>query len=142
MPWARPRERMELTLVTDGASRGNPGPAAAAYRLLDDGEPIDESAETIGRATSNEAEYRALIAGLLAARDAGAATVRHVSDSQLLVRQMKGRYRVKAANLAKLHERVRDLVAAFEAVSHEHVRRSDPRVEAVDALANEALDRR
>lgn len=131
---------MDLTLVTDGASRGNPGPAATAYRLLDGGDPIDESADLIGRATNNEAEYRALIAGLIAARDAGASRVRHVSDSELLVLQMRGTYRVKASNLAKLHDRVRDLAAAFEAVSHEHVRRSDPRVEAVDALANRALD--
>lgn len=128
-------------LVTDGASRGNPGPASVAYALYRDGEePIEEHAETIGRATNNEAEYRALIAGLEAAARHTGGVVEHVSDSELLVKQLEGLYDINAANLSPLVDLVEEATRRFRGLEHTHVNRDDERIEHVDRLANEALD--
>ncbi len=128
-----------LVLYTDGASRGNPGEAAIGAVLYDEeGDRLGDLSEAIGVTTNNVAEYRAVIAGLdLAASFAP----RHLvvrADSQLLVRQLTGEYRVKAAGLKPLVAEVRRRLQAFPAVTIEHVRRED-NVEA-DALANAALD--
>jgi ribonuclease HI len=126
-------------LYADGAARGNPGPAAiGAVMFDDDGNPVTEVSETIGEATNNVAEYRALIAGLEAATrfEPQALTVR--LDSQLLVRQLSGEYRVKAKNLKPLYEKVRQLLGRFPRVTIEHVPRE--RNEWADRLANQALD--
>jgi ribonuclease HI len=129
------------TLATDGASRGNPGPAAIGYAVLDeDGEVRFEEGRTVGEATNNEAEYRALVAALEELALATSEPVLHVSDSELLVKQLNGEYRVRARNLAPLVEQVRELAGRFDRVEHRHVPRSDDRVDRVDALANEALD--
>lgn len=128
-------------LATDGASRGNPGPAAIAYAVLGaEGDVQFADAETIGEATNNEAEYRALIAGLEELARVARGRIEHVSDSELLVKQLTGAYRIRAENLAALAEDVRELASRFEAVEHTHVPRSDARIEHVDGLANEALD--
>ncbi len=128
-----------LVLYTDGASRGNPGEAAIGAVLYDEeGDRLGDLSEAIGVTTNNVAEYRAVIAGLdLAASFAP----RHLvvrADSQLLVRQLTGEYRVKAAGLKPLVAEVRRRLQAFPTVTIEHVRRED-NVEA-DALANAALD--
>ncbi len=128
-------------LATDGASRGNPGPASIAYAVHDDDDNLlHEHATTIGKATNNEAEYQALIHALrhLAKKTSG--RIHHVSDSQLLVRQLKGEYRVNARHLRPLHEEAKRLKASFDAVHHEHVPREDRRIQRVDELANRALD--
>ena len=94
---------MKARLYTDGGARGNPGPAASAYVLeTEDGSVIDSSGEAIGVATNNVAEYRALIAGLTAAAEAGVSDLEVVSDSELLVKQMRGDYRVKNPGLIDL----------------------------------------
>lgn len=130
-----------ITLATDGASRGNPGPASVAYAIHHDGEGIvEDHAETIGRATNNEAEYRALIAGLEAAARHTGGVVHHVSDSELLVKQLQGFYDVEAANLAPLVDLVEEAARRFRGLEHEHVGREDERIQHVDGLANEALD--
>ncbi|PSG96677.1 ribonuclease H [Thermoplasmatales archaeon SW_10_69_26] len=131
----------DVTLATDGASRGNPGPASVAYAIYRNGEGIvEEHAETIGKATNNEAEYRALIAGLEAAALHTGGIVHHVSDSELLVKQLEGLYSINAANLEPLVQLVEEAARRFQGLQHTHVGREDERIEHVDGLANEALD--
>lgn len=124
---------------TDGASRGNPGPAGAGWLLADgDGGVIEEGALPLGSTTNNVAEYRAVIAALERARDLGARRVTLRSDSELLVRQLSGAYRVRAEHLQPLHQQVRRLVGAFERVTFEHVPRGQNR--RADELANQGAD--
>jgi ribonuclease HI len=123
----------------DGGSRGNPGPAAiAAVLATSDGEPIEEWGETIGSATNNVAEYRALLLALERARDLGAAEVELIGDSELVVKQVRGEYRVKDANLKPLHAQARAALESFERWSIRSVRRELNA--AADALVNSTLD--
>jgi ribonuclease HI len=130
-----------LILYTDGAARGNPGPAGAGAHLEDEtGKTIASVARYIGEATNNVAEYTALLLGLERARELG---VRHVevrADSELMVKQMRGEYRVRNAGLKPLHERARALASSFDGVTYVHVRRELN--QAADRLANHAIDRR
>lgn len=129
-----------LIVNVDGGARGNPGPAAvAAVISTPEGEVIAQRGEVIGRATNNVAEYRALLLGLELARERGAAAVELIGDSELVVRQVKGEYRVKDAALRELHGCVRDALAGFERWSIRHVRREDNAI--ADGLVNDALDR-
>ncbi|HVB35721.1 MAG TPA: reverse transcriptase-like protein [Candidatus Acidoferrales bacterium] len=124
----------------DGASRGNPGPAAYAVILCaPDASKLCEFAKTIGRETNNIAEYYGLIAALDYAVSHGIRALRVRSDSELLVRQMQGRYKVKNAALKPLHERAQKLARALDYFVIEHVMREQNRD--ADALANVALDR-
>jgi len=126
-------------MYADGASRGNPGPSSIGAVLYDtDGETVAEVSEVIGETTNNVAEYRALIAGLEAAIQLGVTRIQVRLDSLLLVRQVRGEYRVKAPGLIPLHRRVRLLVSSFDGFSIEHVRREKNTV--ADGLANAALD--
>ena len=132
-----------VLLYTDGAARGNPGPAAIGavlYREDEDARTVlEEVSEAIGKATNNEAEYLALIAGLEAARRLGVPEVIVRADSLLLVNQLNGAWRLKAPHLRPLYQRARTLMRSFGTITIEHVRREE-NVEA-DALANAALDR-
>ena len=129
-----------LTVYTDGAARGNPGPGGAGVSIRDaDGAEIAELREYLGEVTNNVAEYRALLIGLERACDIGATEVEVRSDSELLVRQMRGEYRVRNPGLRELFERARELERAFERVEYVHVRREKNLV--ADRLANEAIDR-
>ncbi len=133
----------EVRLYTDGASRGNPGPAAIGVVLTDAYDDVlAEHRETIGRATNNEAEYRAVIRGLeLAARHTRQRV--HVrSDSQLLIRQLRGEYRIKEARLRKLASALARRAERFQEVTFEHVSRRHRLLSQADALANRALDER
>ncbi|MBP1632573.1 MAG: bifunctional RNase H/acid phosphatase [Acidobacteria bacterium] len=127
-------------LYCDGAARGNPGPAAIGGVLFAPGrvEPVVAISEAIGRATNNEAEYRALLAGLQAALEAGVTRLLVRLDSELLVNQMNGSYRVKAAGLKPLHAQVAALLGRFTSVVFEQVPRE--RNSIADELANAALD--
>jgi ribonuclease HI len=126
-------------LFTDGGARGNPGPAAAAYVLeADDGTVLAAHGEAIGIATNNVAEYRALVAGLEQARDLGVDELEVVSDSELLVKQMRGEYKVKNAALRELSARAARLAEELGAVRYTAVRREHN--ELADRLVNEALD--
>ncbi|MGH2976154.1 MAG: ribonuclease HI family protein [Solirubrobacterales bacterium] len=128
-----------LVVHVDGGARGNPGPAAIAAVVTNpDGEPISQSAETIGSATNNVAEYRALLLGIERARELGADEVELVGDSELIVRQVQGAYKVKDRALRELHGRVKGALAEFEEWTIRHVRREDN--EHADRLVNEALD--
>ena len=128
-------------LYCDGAARGNPGPAAVGAVLFAPGkvEPVAAVSERIGEATNNFAEYRALIAGLEQALEAGVSRLVVRLDSELLVRQVTGRYRVKAPGLKPLHQQVAALVDRFAVVTFEHVPRERNTI--ADELANAALDR-
>jgi ribonuclease HI len=124
----------------DGAARGNPGPASYGVILRGpDGSALDSLGKYIGRTTNNVAEYYALIAALDAAAARGIRRLRIQSDSELLVRQMKGAYKVKSADLKPLHERAQKAARALEFFVIEHVPRERNRE--ADALANQALDR-
>jgi len=128
-----------VIVACDGASRGNPGPAGAGAQITDpDGVVLAEVAEGLGTATNNVAEYTAVIRGLERAIDLGAASVLLRSDSQLLINQLTGRYRVKSPHLQPLHRRVRQLAAGFDSIEFEHVRRE--RNTEADRLANQGVD--
>jgi len=123
----------------DGASRGNPGPASYAVVIRDpSGKTILELAKNIGRETNNVAEYYALLAALDYATSHNISSLRIRSDSELLVRQMQGRYKVKSADLKPLHERASKMAKQLGYFAIEHVRRELNRD--ADALANVALD--
>ena len=135
--------RQEVLIYADGGARGNPGPAAIGAVVLDPStDPPTRLAavsETIGVATNNVAEYRALIAGLEAARPFRARRARVRLDSQLLVRQLEGAYRVKQPHLRPYFERAKELLKDYEDIDIAHVPREE-NTEA-DALVNAALDR-
>jgi ribonuclease HI len=128
----------DLVVCFDGASRGNPGQAAIGVVVLKDGLPIREIGETIGRTTNNIAEYRALLRGLDEAAALGARTVRICSDSELVVRQLTGRYKVRSPHLAPLHRQALSRMRQFDHVAVVHVPREQN--QGADALANRALD--
>jgi ribonuclease HI len=130
----------KLLVNVDGGARGNPGPAAIAAVLREPGgEIIEERGERIGRATNNVAEYRALLLGIELAAGQGAKELELVGDSELIVRQVKGEYKVKDATMKELHAEVRRALAGFDSWTIRHVRR-EHNAEA-DRLVNEALDR-
>jgi len=130
---------VKARLSTDGGSRGNPGPAAYGYVLeTEDGTVLDARGETIGVATNNVAEYRALLAGLEAAIDRGVDELEVVSDSELLVKQMRGEYKVKNDALRELVEDAHALARRLAKISYTAVRREHN--ELADRLVNEALD--
>jgi ribonuclease HI len=130
---------VKAKLSTDGGARGNPGPAAYGYVLeADDGTVLDARGETIGVATNNVAEYRALIAGLEKAVELGIDELQVVSDSELLVKQMQGEYRVKNEALRELNDEANSLERKLGRVRYKAVRREHN--ELADKLVNEALD--
>jgi ribonuclease HI len=128
-----------LIVWCDGAARGNPGPAGAGSQITTpDGDVVAEIAQGLGETTNNVAEYTAAILGLERAGELGATDVLLRSDSQLLVNQLNGVYRVKTAHLRPLHGRVRELAAGFDTIRFEHVPRE--RNTEADRLANEGVD--
>ena len=130
---------MKAKLFTDGGARGNPGPAAFGYVLeADDGTVLAAHGEKIGVATNNVAEYRALIAGLAKAVELSVPEVEVVSDSELLVKQMTGVYRVKNEALRELSMEAARLARGIGKVTYTAVRREHN--ELADRLVNEALD--
>jgi ribonuclease HI len=130
-----------LVAHIDGGARGNPGPAGYGVHVEDaHGSPVAELYGYLGVATNNTAEYAGLLAALEYARDAQVASLRVMSDSELLVRQLEGRYRVKDPKMQVLHAAARRLIAGLKEFRVEHVRREENRE--ADRLANLAMDRR
>lgn len=130
---------LKARLSTDGGARGNPGPAAYGFVLeADDGTVLAARGEAIGNATNNVAEYRGLIEGLRNAVELGVEELEVVSDSELIVRQMKGEYKVKNESLRALNEEASELSLRFPKVRFTAVRREHN--ELADMLVNEALD--
>ena len=126
-------------LYCDGAARGNPGPASYGYCLIEDSETIFEEGKRIGETTNNVAEYSGLLAGLKKALELGISDIEVRSDSQLLIRQLKGEYKVKAPGLIPLFEEAVVLKRKFKSVKLEHIPREENK--RADQLANFALDR-
>jgi len=138
-------ETSKLRIYTDGASRGNPGPGAIAFIITDaEGRKLKERAQFIGICTNNIAEYRALIASLKEAeRLAGKSSdceIQCFSDSQLMVGQMKGEYKIKKGHLKELHDEAKALEKKFRKVEYTSVRRTDPAIQIADRMVNEILD--
>lgn len=129
-----------LTLFTDGGSRGNPGPAASGFILLDqDGSTVHEEGKYLGITTNNVAEYTALVLGLEKALHLKAKIIEIKMDSELIVKQMKGEYRIKQPHLLEIADKVRKLLDKFEKFSFTHVRREYNKQ--ADRMVNIALDK-
>ena len=130
---------MKVRLFTDGGSRGNPGPAAYGFVLeADDGTVLAAEGHAIGEATNNVAEYSGLVAGLRRALELQLPNVEVVSDSELMVKQMRGEYRVKNEALRSLFTEANGLARRLGRVEYRHVKRAHN--ELADRLVNEALD--
>jgi ribonuclease HI len=128
-----------LIVNVDGGARGNPGPAAIGVVVRDaDGAVLEEVGERIGEATNNVAEYRALLRGIELAATHGATELELIGDSELIVRQVEGRYKVKNPGMKELHAEVRRVLRDFDSWSIRHVRRADNAD--ADRLVNQALD--
>lgn len=130
----------EVALYFDGGSRGNPGPAGCGYVITSpQGLELARGKKYLGSQTNNVAEYEGLVAGIGAALRMGARRIAIKSDSQLVVFQLQGRYRVKAANLKPLYQQAKNLLSQFESWQVQHVYRAENSV--ADGLANEAMDK-
>jgi ribonuclease HI len=128
-----------VTVNVDGGARGNPGPAAIGVVVRDgDGQVLEEVGEKIGAATNNVAEYKALLRGIELASLQGATEVELIGDSELVVRQVEGKYKVKNAGIKPLHAEVKRALGNFGSWSIRHVRRENNAD--ADRLVNEALD--
>ena len=131
---------MDCLIHIDGGARGNPGPAAAGVTITtpDGSEPLHEAGYWLGTATNNVAEYQGLLHALKAAARIGCTTLTIRSDSQLMVKQVLGEYRVKASNLRPLYQEAIKLLAGFEKWEFGHVYREGNK--RADQLANQAMD--
>jgi len=129
---------MELTLYTDGASRNNPGEAGAGVLVLENGSPVATIARYLGITTNNIAEYSAAILGLEYAVKLGASHVSLFADSELLVKQLNGEYKVRNAGLKPLYARAKELIARIDSVEVQYIPREKNKE--ADSLANKAID--
>ena len=129
---------INLTIFTDGASRNNPGEAGAGVLIFRENKPIAELARYLGTTTNNIAEYTAAIMGMEHAVKLGASSVRLFADSELLVKQLNGQYKVKNEGLKPLYQKVKDLIAKIGTVEVQYIPRA--RNKEADALANKAID--
>ncbi len=130
-----------LRMFTDGASRGNPGEAGIGVLIEDEsGHIVKKLARYLGKATNNQAEYTALIDGLKAAAELGADEISVFADSELVVKQMKGEYKVKNADLQEKHGEAKRVASGFKKASYTYIPREKNKE--ADALANEAIDKR
>ena len=132
---------MPLVIYSDGGSRGNPGPSAYAIVVTKNDEIIHEHTEFLGITTNNYAEYNGLIAGMKKALELGEKEVEFVMDSELVIKQMRGEYKVKSPNIMDLNKKARELSSGFQKVTFTHVRRANPMVSRADALLNAEMDR-
>ncbi len=134
-------ELTHLSVYSDGASRGNPGPAAAGFKIVsEEGFVIKRHAKLLGRRTNNEAEYEALILALESARKLTKGSLNCFLDSDLVVKQLTGEYRVRNSRLERLWERVRNLQQDFVQVTFRYVARTQKDIVEVDKMANHALN--
>ncbi|MFA6454254.1 MAG: ribonuclease HI family protein [Patescibacteria group bacterium] len=130
----------KLTICTDGGARGNPGPAGIGAVILDEkGDAAAEISEYIGEATNNQAEYKALVAGLAKAKELGALELEVFLDSELVVKQLNREYRVKDKQLAPLFVQAYNISLGFKKIVFKHIRRE--KNELADKLVNQALDK-
>ncbi len=130
---------MKLLIYTDAGSRGNPGPAAIAILIFQEGKLLKRHGEYIGPATNNQAEYTAVIKALELAHSQGAKEIKLYSDSELVCRQLKGEYKVKNALLKPLFEKTKALEKGLK-VTYASVSRENPVLKMADRLVNDLLD--
>ncbi|MDR0888013.1 MAG: ribonuclease HI family protein [Candidatus Methanoplasma sp.] len=127
-------------IFSDGGSRGNPGPSAYAIVVTKDGRTIHEHSEFLGINTNNYAEYRGLIAGITKAIELDVKEVEFIMDSELVIKQMRGEFKVKSANIRSLHDDAVALSSMIPKVTFTNVRRSELMIPRADALLNKELD--
>ena len=132
---------MSLIIYSDGGSRGNPGKSAYAIVVTKDDKIIHEHTEFLGINTNNYAEYRGLIAGMEKAIELGEKKVEFVMDSELVIKQMRGEYKVKSPNIMDLNIKAKELTSSIPEITFTHVRRANPMVSMADALLNAEMDR-
>jgi len=130
---------MKLTIFTDGGARGNPGPAGIGVVIKSSGKTVKAYGKYIGETTNNQAEYRALVSALESAKEMGATEVEIFMDSELVVKQLKGEYKVRDAELAPLYLKIHNLRAGFKKFFVAHVRREKNKE--ADKLVNDAIDK-
>jgi len=131
---------MSIRIYSDGGARGNPGPAAFAIVVVKDERIIFEHAEFLGERTNNYAEYRGLIAAITKAVELKEEDVEFVMDSELVIKQMNGEYKVRAGNIKPLHEDAKTLSSMIKKTKFTHVRREDRMISRADALLNKEMD--
>jgi ribonuclease HI len=129
-----------LSVYTDAGARGNPGPAAIAVLFFEGTRLVKQHGEYIGKATNNQAEYRAVIKALELAKELGVEQLELFTDSELIARQLKGAYKVKDAKLKPLHEQAKALEKDFKRITFSSVSRSNLRIWLADKLVNKVLD--
>jgi ribonuclease HI len=132
----------DVLIYTDGGSRGNPGPAASAFVMIDkkNNKIIQEYSEFIGENTNNVAEYTAMIRALEFAKTHNVKTIEAYSDSEVMVKQLNGEYKITKDHLRELNMKIRELIPKFGSVTFSNVRRSDEFVSKADRLVNQCLD--
>lgn len=131
----------KLYIYTDGGSRGNPGPGAIGILICDSKKRyLYKGGDYIGETTNNRAEYTALIEALKKAKKYSKGKVECFSDSELMVKQLQGKYKVKNYFLKELYQKIKDLEKNFKKVNYHHVRREDKGIQIVDKLLNKVLD--
>lgn len=132
---------VKVRVFSDGGARGNPGPAAIGVLVCDSkGNELREHHETIGEATNNMAEYRAVVRGLELAREIGAEEVEYFVDSELVQRQLSGEYRIKTPHLKELFSLVKERERKFQKVTYTQIPRTHEKIKWVDRLVNRALN--
>lgn len=132
---------MSLVIYSDGGSRGNPGPSAYAIVVTRDGKIIHEQSEYLGINTNNYAEYRGLIAGMSKAIELKEKNIECVMDSELVIKQMRGEYKVKAPNIIDLYRDAKAISQHFDSITFTHVKRENRMIPRADQLVNEEMDR-
>lgn len=130
----------KYTVYSDGGSRGNPGKSAYAFVVTSNGKVVFQDTKFLGVHTNNYAEYRGLIAGISKMLEMGAEEVEFVMDSELVIKQMRGEYKVKNPDMRILHDDAVNLSSMIPKVSFRHVRRSEEFIPRADALLNATMD--
>jgi ribonuclease HI len=131
---------VDFEVYTDGAARGNPGPAAIGYAVYDSGgRLIEKASRFVGRRTNSEAEYEALLWAIERASKLTSGRVKFYSDSEFMVRQVRGVYRANDDRMRGFLSEVRESIKLFDSFEIVHVRREDPKITLVDGLVNAAL---
>ncbi|MBD3339742.1 MAG: reverse transcriptase-like protein [Candidatus Lokiarchaeota archaeon] len=129
-----------LKIYTDGAARGNPGPAAIAYVFIEDNKILSSDCEYIGEATNNTAEYRAVLLALKNLKTLQYDLYRFHSDSQLVVNQINQKWKINKKHLKELYSKVRTLIKKLPRVEFEYVSRDNINIQKCDSLCNQCLD--
>ena len=130
----------KISIFTDGAARGNPGPAAAAFLFIQNEKVVHQQNYLLGNQTNNQAEYQAIIKALENAKKYAKEDIALFSDSELVIKQISGEYQVKSPHLKNLYREVKTLIRYFSSIKFSHVPRSNSWIKLADKLCNELLN--